>query len=169
MSDPAHAPLPPRRRRSQTIALALLGATGALGVGLMWQAWRDAAPEEGAAEPTVTADREYSNNEYLPGVGYYHAPFHRWFPFPLNHHDPALGYYAGGAWQTTPLAAGLVRSRPEPDAARAAQQKQRETLSGAGGAARGGAGFWSRGADGPPARPGILRGGFGGSGKPSGS
>lgn len=136
-------------RRSKQVALVLLGTMGVVGGVVVWDAWRRAAPDEfpsstlpeapsATATPAapVEANRTYQNNEFVPGVGYYHAPYHSWFPFPFNHHDPARGYFAGGLWQAAPFAADLLSSRPNPAAvtnALAAQQRyEREQRARAG-------------------------------------
>lgn len=110
-------------RRSQQVALVLLGTMGVIGGVVVWDAWRRAQPDPSAttaqpeaSPPPVAADRTYQNNDFTPGVGYYHAASQAWFPYPYNHHDPARGYFAGGLWQAVPFAAGLLSSRPRPDA-----------------------------------------------------
>ena len=54
----------------------------------------------------------YTNNHYAAGRGYYHAPYHSWYPFPYNYHDPARGYYYGGGYSTAPHVSGITASRP---------------------------------------------------------
>ena len=110
-------------RRSKQVALVLLGTMGVIGGVVVWDAWRRAQPDPSATTappdaptPPVAADRTYQNNDFTPGVGYYHAASQAWFPFPYNHHDPSRGYFAGGLWQAVPFAAGLLSSRPRPDA-----------------------------------------------------
>lgn len=139
MSSPYQPPAPADTgRRSKQVALVLLGTMGVVGGVVVWDAWRRAAPDEfpsstlpeapsATAKPTVPveANRTYQNNEFVPGAGYYHAPYHSWFPFPFNHHDPAHGYFAGGVWHAAPIVASLLSSRPSPAGfanARAAQQ-----------------------------------------------
>jgi hypothetical protein len=123
-------------RRSKQIALVLLGTMGVVGGVVVWDAWRRAQPEAPAASeppaPPVAADRDYQNNDFTPGVGYYHAPYRAWFPFPFNHHDPSRGFFGGGLWQAAPFAAGLLSSRPTGDAvtsALAAQQRRTQEQS----------------------------------------
>jgi hypothetical protein len=110
-------------RRSKQVALVLLGTMGVIGGVAVWDAWRRAQPDPSATTaqpeaptPPVAADRTYQNNDFTPGVGYYHAASQAWFPYPYNHHDPSRGYFAGGLWQALPFAAGLLSSRPRPDA-----------------------------------------------------
>jgi hypothetical protein len=41
----------------------------------------------------------YTNNHYVAGAGYYHAPFRAWYPWPYNYFDPnTQKYYYGGQW-----------------------------------------------------------------------
>lgn len=180
-------------RRSHKVALVLLGTAGVVGLVAIWDAWRKPSAREGAAatslppaEP-VAADRVYANNDYVPGVGYYHAPYHAWFPHPYNFHDPSRGYFAGGLWQAMPwAAASLLSSSPNTAAvtsARAAQeayaaQRTREEERRAqsrgfaghtGGYTGGTSGFTSRPAGTAPASRPVIRGGFGFSSHPSGA
>ena len=91
-------------RRSKQIALVLLGTMGVVGGAAVWEAWQRAGLEnnstvtqpETPAAP-LAADRDYPNNDFTPGVGYYHAPYRSWFPFPFNHHDPSRGFFGGPA------------------------------------------------------------------------
>ena len=54
----------------------------------------------------------YTNNHYVAGRGYYHAPFHGWYPIPYNTYDPARGYYHGGNYAATPHVSGITASKP---------------------------------------------------------
>jgi hypothetical protein len=168
---PASAPAD-TGRRSKQVALVLLGTMGVVGGVVAWDAWQRAGRDpdvastlpEAPAEP-VTADRTYQNNEFVPGVGYYHAPYHSWYPFPFNHHDPARGYFAGGLWQAVPFAAGVLSSRPNAGAVTSAlaaqqhydqEQRARAGTSGFAGARRstfGGSSFSTRPSTSPSSRP----------------
>ncbi len=170
------------RRRSHQVALVLLGTAGVIGLATVYDAWRqDAAAEDAASSaPTpvpVSADRVYANNDYIPGVGYYHAPYHAWFPHPFNYHDPARGYFAGGLWQVAPWVLALSQSRPS-DAAVAtalnAQRQPQQTTPVSRGFGFVGGGSAGRSSVRPAAptpsapRPGVIRGGFGFSAHPAG-
>ena len=187
-------------RRSKQIALVLLGTMGVVGGAAVWEAWQRAGlennstvtPPETPAAP-LAADRDYPNNDFTPGVGYYHAPYRSWFPFP----------FGGGLWQAAPFAAGLLSSRPTGDAvtsalaAQARRTPEPSARAGTAGFARtsgatfGGSSFSSparpspattdqpTGPAAPSARPApppapatskpsIQRGGFGSSGHSSG-
>jgi hypothetical protein len=171
-------------RRSRQVALVLLGTAGVIGVAAAWDAWRNATPVTDTTAtgqpvaPPISVDRTYTNNDYVPGAGYYHAPQHAWFPYPYNYHDPARGYFAGGLWRAMPWVVGFMQSQPTPNAAQAAlaaqrQEEQRRKSSSSffgGGYRTGTSGFSSAhpGASPAPAshpssHPSILRGGFGGS------
>ncbi len=54
----------------------------------------------------------YTNNHYAAGRGYYHAPFHAWYPFPYNYHDPARGYFHGGTFRPDPHVSKITASQP---------------------------------------------------------
>lgn len=43
-----------------------------------------------------------TNDTYIAGRGYYHSPFHAFYPFPYNYHSPGLGYYRGGTYHPQP-------------------------------------------------------------------
>jgi hypothetical protein len=158
-------------RRSQQIALVLLGTMGVVGAGVTWDAWQRAGEDSHttAAQPDlppvpVAADRDYQNNDFTPGVGYYHAPYRSWFPFPFNHYDSSRGYFGGGLWQAVPFAAGVLSSRPSADAvtsALAAQQRrtpEQSARAGTSGFARtSGSTFGGSSFSPPTATPGSTR------------
>ncbi len=75
--------------------------------------------EEKAA---ISTDNVYTNNYYLPGVGYYHAPFRAWYPLPYNHFDPqSHRYFFGGQWSAAPMVCVTNISAPLAGAAQNAQ------------------------------------------------
>lgn len=45
---------------------------------------------------------EYRNNHHILGVGYYHAPAHRWHLHPWNEYREDRGYYWSGEWHEEP-------------------------------------------------------------------
>ena len=59
-------------------------------------------------EPSQT----YTNNHYAAGRGYYHAPYHAWYPFPYNYRDPSRGYYHGGQYTSDPHVSSITQSQP---------------------------------------------------------
>jgi hypothetical protein len=82
----------------------------------------------------------YTNNHYLPGAGYYHAPYHAWYPLPYNAYDPARGYYHGGVWTREPDENTLRVSQPDSTSVKKAQAAHDTTVrrSGFGSSSRGG-------------------------------
>jgi hypothetical protein len=195
MSTPGQLrPEPPPMRRSAKVALVLLGTTGVVGVAAAIDTWIKSRDRDGPAPapqptvPSISTAQTYANNDFIPGVGYYHAPYHGWFPFPFNHHDPARGYFGGGLWQLAPFAATLLRSQPSNDAVATAlanrrfleqleqQQRQAQSTSSGyrsnfAGGTSGGSVAPTRPSSSPPPSSGsrsIQRGGFGSSGHSSG-
>lgn len=183
MSDAGPAAGEASRRRSQRVALVLLGSAGVLGVALAvngWQQARRKAEEKAPAEPEpgpVEPDRAYAHNSFLPGLGYYHAPFGAWYPFPWNFHQPGRGYFSGGDWRPAPDNRPTAASRPSAAglAAASALRTRRETEARR---TTGTAGFSSTRptpaarpapAAAPTSKPSITRGGFGSSGHASGA
>jgi hypothetical protein len=74
-------------KRSTAVALVL---SGAIFGGC---SRRDEQPNAAARDSQVV-----TNDTYIQGRGYYHAPFHAWYPFPYNFYSPGLGYYRGGSY-----------------------------------------------------------------------
>jgi hypothetical protein len=180
-----------RQRRSSKVALVLLGTAGVIAVAAGVDAWRNSrdaetpVPAPQPSGPPISTAQTYTNNDYIPGVGYYHAPYYGWYPYPYNHHDPARGYFAGGLWQAAPFVLGMMASRPSNDAVTAAlaaqrarqlaEQQQRQQSGGAwsSGSSGGARSFSSRPNPAPSSTPSsgshsIQRGGFGSSGHSSG-
>jgi hypothetical protein len=101
-------------KRSRQVVLVL---SGALASGGLTGCQPDPPP------PVVSADNTYTNNHYVSGAGYYHAPYRAWYPFPYNHHDPAQGYYYGGRWNQQPERPTVAASRPTPQSAQLINSK----------------------------------------------
>jgi hypothetical protein len=66
--------------------------------------------------PVVSTENTYTNNYYVPGSGYYHAPYRSWFPYPYNHYEAGRGYFHGGNWTSEPQRSTETASRPNADA-----------------------------------------------------
>ena len=65
----------------------------------------------------MTSENVYTNNFYVPGVGYYHAPFRAWYALPYNHFDTQnRRYFFGGQWGTSPHQSITNISPPTPTA-----------------------------------------------------
>lgn len=185
MSAFREEPSTPAMRRSTKVALVLLGTAGVVGVATAWDAWqraREHGPNPPAGSPPsmvpVNGDRAYANNDYIPGAGYYHAPFYGWFPFPWNFHNPSRGYFAGGQWQSTPFSTDLQSSRPTQQAVAAAVVAQRAAhestqrsaqTSGFSSTSNRSSSFTSQPAASPSSQPSTTRGGFGSSSRGSSS
>jgi hypothetical protein len=104
----------PPRKRSGCVNLVLIGTVvGLCGFGLYSCAADDDDEVADAEVNEVQNGHVYHNNHYVHGAGYYHAPFHAWFPNRWNDYDPARGYYAGGAWSSTPNASAVTSSVPD--------------------------------------------------------
>ena len=87
----------------------------------------------------VSAQNVYTNNYFIPGVGYYHAPFRAWYPYPYNYFDPRSGnYFYGGQWGLRPLENITNISAPLLDAARLAENQRTDIARGGFGGTSGG-------------------------------
>ena len=67
---------PLKVKRSKAIVLVLSGALGASLVGC-----NNRHP---ADRVTLSSSKTYTNNHYVRGAGYYHAPYGSWHPHPYN-------------------------------------------------------------------------------------
>ena len=116
-------------KRSRSIRLVLLG-------GLSAGALAGCTP---SPSTSVTATDVFTNNHYVPGVGYYHAPFRAWYAMPYNHYDPrASKYYYGGQWGAAPFESVVNISAPTHEAVRqVAAQRTDVRRGGFGGTSRG--------------------------------
>lgn len=104
-------------KRSRSIRLVLIG-------GLSAGTLTSCNPGDGRQSP-VSAENVYTNNHYLPGVGYYHAPFRAWYPLPYNHFDAATGrYFFGGQWDKQPWVSITNLSTPTAQIAQQAQAQR---------------------------------------------
>jgi len=114
-------------KRSKRIQLILLGG---LSTGVL------AGCDE---HPSVSTQNVYTNNFYVPGAGYYHAPFRTWYALPYNHFDPQKDlYFYGGQWGKQPFESITNLSAPTAEAVQLAQSTRTDI-------SRGGFGGWSGG------------------------
>jgi hypothetical protein len=92
-------------KRSKSVRLVLVGGfSGVLGC---------------APSGSITSTDVFTNNYYVPGVGYYHAPFRSWYSMPYNHYDPGTSrYFYGGQWGGSPYESAVNISSPTPEAVR---------------------------------------------------
>ena len=92
-----------------------------------------------AQKPSVSTENVYTNNYFVPGAGYYHAPFRNWYQLPYNHFDPQKNlYYYGGQWGVQPFESITNISSPTPEAVQVAQATRTDI-------SRGGFGGYSNG------------------------
>lgn len=114
-------------KRSKSIRLVLLGGLSSVAL-------------TGCSEkPSVSAQNFYTNNFYVPGAGYYHAPFRQWYPLPYNHFDTqSKMYFFGGQWGSQPFASITNISAPTPEAVTLAQNSRTDIQRGGFGNSYGG-------------------------------
>jgi hypothetical protein len=108
-------------KRSKCIRLVLLGglSAGAL-VGC-----------NQSQAPVVGADNVYTNNYFVQGVGYYHAPFRAWYIHPYNYFDPQQQrYFFGGQWAPAPHQSITNISPPTSEAVQQAQAQRSDVPRG---------------------------------------
>ena len=95
-------------KRSSRIRLVLLG-------GLSAGALIAAAP---AAETRISPESVYLNDYFVPGAGYYHAPFQAFYAHPYNYYDAQRKqYFYGGQWGPAPHRSIVNISAPTVQAA----------------------------------------------------
>jgi len=103
-------------KRSRSIRLVLVGglATGAL-----------SGCDSGRQPGIVSTDNVYTNNYYVQGVGYYHAPFRAFYQVPYNFYEPkSQKYFFGGQWATAPHLSITNISSPTPEVAQLAESQR---------------------------------------------
>jgi hypothetical protein len=100
-------------KRSQNVKRVLLGG---LSAGAL------TACTVAAHAASVTTETYFTNDEHIPGAGYYHAPFRAFYSFPYNYYDPSRKlYYYGGQWGPTPYRSIVNISAPTAEAVRATE------------------------------------------------
>ncbi len=121
-------------KRSKSIRLILIG-------GLSAGALTGCSPSGPAP---ITPDNVYANNFYVPGVGYYHAPFRAWYPLAYDQYDGGRHeYYYGGQWSFTPFESITNVSSPTQQAADLAEASRTDVVRGGfGGTSSGHGGFF---------------------------
>ena len=104
-------------KRSKSIRLVLLGT---LATGAFHACEPTSGPTVGL--PGVSTGNIYTNDHYVAGAGYYHAPFRAWYPIPYNTYDASRKmYYYGGQWQPAPHQSIVNLSSPTEEAVRQAE------------------------------------------------
>jgi hypothetical protein len=106
-------------KRSRNIKLILLG-----GLSSAMLAGCD-------RKPAISTQNFYANDTYIPGAGYYHAPFRGWYSLPYNHFDPSTKqYFYGGQWGTKPFESVTNISNPTPQAVTVAENARTDITRG---------------------------------------
>lgn len=101
------------QKRSGCVTLVLVGTVaGVCCLGIYSCTREDEVTDDEVTY--VNSGTSYPNNHYISGVGYYHAPFHTWFPYRYNDYDSSRGHYYGGQWHSSPHTSGLTSSSPDP-------------------------------------------------------
>jgi len=118
-------------KRSSSVVLVLSGT-------LLSGCGRAGPADVGLIDPADT--NTYTNNTYQPSQGYYHAPYHAWYPMPYGHFQPGRGYYYGGAFQDTPHSYPAVSASSPSQSAKAQSAPSGSTVSGSATTSRGGFG-----------------------------
>lgn len=114
-------------KRSQSVRLILLGGLSAGALTGCTQ------------KPAISTENVYTNNFFVPGAGYYHAPFRNWYQLPYNHFDSQKNlYFFGGQWGAQPFESITNISSPTLAAVQAAEATRTDV-------SRGGFGGYSSG------------------------
>jgi hypothetical protein len=104
-------------KRSRSIRLVLIGGISASALTACGPGNPNRAP--------VRAEAVYTNDYFVAGAGYYHAPFRAFYPLPYNHFDPQNRlYFYGGQWGATPHESVTNISNPTYEVASAAQAQR---------------------------------------------
>jgi hypothetical protein len=106
-------------KRSKSIRLVLLGSLSTMILAGCSQ------------KPSVSAQNVYTNNFYVPGAGYYHAPFRAFYTLPYNHFDSQNKlYFYGGQWANQPCESITNISSPTPEAVQLAENSRTDISRG---------------------------------------
>jgi len=114
-------------KRSKSIRLVLMGSvTSAMLTGC-------------GEKPAASTQNVYTNNFFIPGAGYYHAPFRGWYRLPYNYFDTnSKTYFYGGQWALLPCESITNISSPTTEAVQLARNARTDI-------SRGGFGGYSSG------------------------
>lgn len=114
-------------KRTKSIKLVLLG-------GLSTAVFTGCS-----SKPSVSTQNVYTNNFYVPGAGYYHAPFRGWYTLPYNHFDAQKNlYFYGGKWGLQPFQSITNISSPTAEAVQLAENLRTDVTRGGFGGFAGG-------------------------------
>ncbi len=79
----------------------------------------------------LTSQAFYTNNCYVPGVGYYHAPFRAWYRLPYNHFNAKTQqYFYGGQWAAAACESITNISSPSESAVQLAEAQRTDVVRG---------------------------------------
>jgi hypothetical protein len=118
-------------KRSQQIRLLLLGGLSA------------GALTGCNSRPSLNVANVYTNDFFIPGAGYYHAPFRGWFAKPYNYYNPQNQlYFYGGQWGKLPFESITNISNPTADAVALAESARTDISRGGFGGSYGGYSGW---------------------------
>lgn len=114
-------------KRSQQIRLLLLGGISA---GTLTGC---------DSRPSISIANVYTNDFFVPGAGYYHAPFRGWYAKPYNYYDsPNKLYFYGGQWAKAPFESITNVSSPTAEAVTLAEAVRTDISRGGFGGSYGG-------------------------------
>lgn len=83
------------------------------------------------SKTSISTENVYTNNYFVPGVGYYHAPFRAWYSMPYNYFDSQNRmYFYGGRWNSSPHQSITNISSPTPEMAAMAQAQRSDIARG---------------------------------------
>jgi len=89
------------------------------------------SPASHARPVRISSECVYFNDYYVPGVGYYHAPFHAFFQHPYNYFNATTGdYYFGGLSAKLPYESPINISSPTDAAALVAEAMRTDVVRG---------------------------------------
>jgi hypothetical protein len=121
-------------KRSRQIRLLLLGGLSA------------GALTGCNSRPSISVADVYTNDFYVAGAGYYHAPFRGWYTKPYNSYDSQNQmYFYGGQWSRTPCESITNVSSPTAEAVTVAEATRTDISRGGFGGSYGGYGGGSGG------------------------
>jgi hypothetical protein len=106
-------------KRSKSIRLVLLGS-------LSTAVLNGCSPK-----PSVSTQNVYTNNFYVAGAGYYHAPFRGWYRLRYNEFDAQKNlYFYGGQWGALPCDSITNISSPTAEAVQIAENARTDISRG---------------------------------------
>jgi hypothetical protein len=110
-------------RKPENIVLTIVGSVVAGGIALKACApshrvsTYSSRPRETMAQSLQRAEaalpwREYRQDEFVTGAGYFHPMAQGFYLYPVNHFLSGKGYYHAGQWLTSPAKVNLFSAKP---------------------------------------------------------